>query len=115
MSRYKGVLPPSPIRSCELLWAEHTVNRIVTFLQVDAAGEINDPRQQKLADLVEAYYGLFRPELFRDRLRVLVDGSGTDENDNFLLHRGRIAKALDFTSIPKTATFARTLLAAFPR
>ncbi|HVE08970.1 MAG TPA: C80 family cysteine peptidase [Paraburkholderia sp.] len=98
----------------QLLWAEHTVSRIVNFVQIDATGRINDARERKLAELVDAYYVLNLPELFKTRLEALVDGSGTDEDDNFLLHRGRLAKTLGWPSVPRTATFIRSLLATFP-
>ncbi|WP_035059383.1 hypothetical protein [Andreprevotia chitinilytica] len=122
MAAYDGAdtyVESSTLQGRRILWAEHTVNQIEAFIQLDKTGAIKEERQQVLAAVVAFYNngrrggaGRRDPAAFRAELASLVDGTGTTTLDNFLIHRSWYRTK--WADTPKTAAFVQRLLSSYP-
>lgn len=98
------------------LWADYVINEFVKIIRL-SAGKITDAREQKLAMLVGVYDVNHNPQLLKQKMEALVDGTGDDEESNFTKHRNAFSKVIALTGnsqLPKKAQLIKDLLAKYP-
>jgi|GEM_PF-1437485 len=103
-----------------LLWADYVVNELVKRIELKGTGtfatgpkDVTDSRQQVLRDLVTWYDNVHHPAGLKVKLETLIDGTGDNESDNFLIHRNALSRKFS-SEEPKTAQLIRSLLASYP-